>query len=128
MNNGTITLNYSMAHFRLPIWRKLLEKFRRIATHLAQTDVALKEGKALEQLQGRLVGFQGVTRIEIEDSEAIRNTPDIDMRLVVNESFTPEEESRIRVEIAQVSRRHGIRIRCSVADVKDREAKEAHFA
>ncbi len=126
MIHGGMTVHDGMGHFQFTAWERLLESVRRIGASLAQTDAALKEGKALELVRERIVGSFGVTGMQIRDPSGIRDTGDLNLWLLVNRTLTREENHGIRSSLAKINRRYHARIRLTIVNEQEHGTSESN--
>ncbi len=100
------------------------EAFGPYAAALAQANLAIREGTAVEQFRERIVGLTGVRSMEIEDPGRERTAGDVRVRLVAGSSLTPEEAFLIRCIQTEVNRRFGTQIRCAIVPESEQIIKE----
>ncbi len=111
MHHGGIIQHHGILH--VPVRELIREFFSEISAHFAQTNLAVTEGKALEQLKERVVGLFGIREISVEESRWERRGPDIKVTFRSSERISPLVERLIHLNIERVNRRFGTRIRWS---------------
>lgn len=126
MIHGGIPFHYGRAHIQFEAWERLLESVRRIGASLAQTDAALKEAKALDRVQERIVGSFGVTGMQIQDPGGIRETGDLNLWLLVKRTLTPEEKYNIRSMSAKINLRYETSIRLFIVNEEEHGNSESN--
>ncbi len=124
MSQGAIVTPNGMPLFHAPLWDLLQETFHRIEASLAQTDMAVKQGKAVDELRDRLVGFYGIADVRVENSVNLRGPEDMNVSLDVAGPLTPEQRSVIRRTLAEVNRRYGTQLRWFEAKEDKQDIKE----
>ncbi len=124
MSQGAIVANHGMPLFHAPLWNLLQETFHRIEASLAQTDMAVKQGKALDDLCQRVVGSYGIKDVHVEDSVNLHGPAHMNLSLDVAGPLTPEQRSFIRRALAEVNRRYGTQLRWVEAREDKQNIKE----
>jgi hypothetical protein len=106
---------------RMSLWSSmkhiLPQGIQDLLSELNRLSLAVREGKALDQIRERIVGSCGVRDIVIDEERAhahARTSPGPTIRILVAAPVTPDVGFRIRQVVAQVNRRHGTNIRVMV--------------
>ncbi len=111
MSQGAIVAHHSVPLFHAPVWNQLRETFHRIEASLAQTDAAVRQGKALDELCQRVVGSYGIKDVHVEDSVNLHGSAHMNVSFEVAGPLTPEQRSTIRRALAEVNLRYGTQLR-----------------
>ncbi len=111
MSQGTIVAHHGVPLFHAPVWNQLREAFHRISASLALADMAVKQGKALDDLCQRVVGSSGIKDVHVEDSVNLHGRAHMNLSIDVAGPLTPEQRSTIRRALAEVNLRYGTQLR-----------------
>ncbi len=124
MQQGAVVSHHGMPLFHMSLRELVREAFGPYAAALGDANLAIREGKAVEQFRERVIGLTGVRRMEIEDPGRERTAGDVRIRLVAGSSLTPEEAFLIRCTRTEVNRRFGTQIRCAIVRESEQDIKE----
>jgi hypothetical protein len=87
------------------------ESLRLFHASLAHTNLAIREGKALELLRELVVGFYGMKDMKVEESGRDHVSGATNIWLIAGQSPTHEEEAMVRLRFAEINRRYGTKFR-----------------
>jgi len=114
MYRGAETQHQGVHFIQVLMLELMREALRKGFVSLMQADLAVKEGKALEQFRERTVGLYGIEEMRMEEPARERDTADVKVSLIVSRVLTPPQEFRIRHTLDEVNQRFGTRIQATI--------------
>jgi hypothetical protein len=109
--------------FRESIASWVREFSRNCLTTLSRADVAVREGKALDQLRDTLVGSYGIEEVMVDETVSRSyNDPVVNVLVVCPENITLEAQYYIKFVLLLVNLRYGAKIHALFVDGKTRDS------
>ena len=91
----------------LPSWQSVREFVRGAGLSIARIDRAVKEGKALDVLQERLIRAKGIEGIQLDPSRMERQERVTRVFIVSSNQLTKDEQAVVHATVDEVNRRFG---------------------
>ncbi len=108
----------------LLLWRRVRESFHAHLDSLSKADRAIRVGKALNQLQERLVWSCSIPNATVEVHPDSQATADIAVCLAMSAPLTAEEVALIGRTLAQVNGRFDVQIRLEIRKRDEDDVKQ----
>ncbi len=92
----------------MPFFELARELFHDWSTSLARFDRVFIGGRAIDQIQQRLVGFYGIEGIGVHGGDGEDARGQIKVTPLVSRPLTPRERALIRLTVEEVNRRFAV--------------------
>ena len=115
MHGGGIVESQGMHLVHTPVSEIVREFWRLCSATLASMNMAIRQGKGLEQLRERILGRCGIQGMRVLESSPVRNDRDVMVTLHSTRPLSAEEEYFVHRVVDEVNRRFGTIIRVGIS-------------